>query len=86
MSSDSVEERVKSVVQHVLKIPADRLTASARFRADLGATSVQSVELMAGFEEEFDLTLDEDEALAVQTLGEAVAYLSRRLREAGRNP
>ena len=49
------------------------------FTSDLGAESVQSVELMAGFEEEFDIEMDEDEALSVQTVGEAIDFICKHL-------
>jgi len=76
-----VAERVAKVVVKVLKVPPERIRPESRFAADLGAESVQSVELVAAFEEEFDITMDEDEALEVQTVGAAVEYIEKCIRE-----
>ena len=74
-----VAERVKKVVQEVLKVDAGRITDDARFTEDLGAESIQSVELVAAFEEEFDIDMDEDEALSVKTVGDAVGFIEKML-------
>ncbi|OPZ28747.1 MAG: Acyl carrier protein [Lentisphaerae bacterium ADurb.BinA184] len=78
--SQSVAERVSRVVCEVLKVKAEAVRPGARFGADLGAESIQSVELVAAFEEEFDLDMDEDEALSVQTVGDAVRYIEDCIR------
>jgi len=67
-----VERRVKEVVARTLKIDPGRITDKSRFVEDLGAESIQSVELVAAFEEEFDIEMDEEEALEVKTVGKAV--------------
>lgn len=72
----TVEERVKRVVSSVLNVPEEEIAAEADFAADLGAESIQSVELVAAFEEEFDIDMDEDESLQVQTVGAAVKFIS----------
>ena len=77
----SVEDRVKKVVVKVLKIDPSRIKPQSRFAADLGAESIQSVELVAAFEEEFDITMDEDKALSVDTVGGAVTFISACVRE-----
>jgi len=59
----------------VLKIDAEQVQEDQGFTTDLGAESVQSIELMAGFEEEFDIEMDEDDALAVQTVGGAIDFI-----------
>ena len=79
--ADSVEDRVKRVVMDVLKVEPDRIKPESRFTADLGAESLQSVELVAAFEEAFDIEMDEDEALSVQTVGDAVAYITKCIEE-----
>jgi acyl carrier protein len=78
---ESVEDKVKKVVVKVLKVDPERIKPTARFAADLGAESIQSVELVAAFEEEFDISMDEDEALAVETVGDAVTYIGKCIRE-----
>ena len=77
MERDEVRERVHRVVSQVLKVDPAQIQDEHSFVADLGAESVQSIELMAGFEEEFDIELDEDEALQVQTVGNAIDFISK---------
>ena len=79
--SEDVESRVKQVVVRTLEIEPGRITDEARFVADLGATSIQSVELVAAFEDEFDIEMDEEEALEVKTVGGAVAFIAKVLEE-----
>ena len=72
-----VAERVKDVVARTLKIDLGRITDDSRFIEDLGAESIQSVELIAAFEEEFDIEMDEEGALGVKTVGKAVEFISK---------
>lgn len=74
-----VEKRVKEVVAKTLKVDPGRIAAESRFVEDLGAESIQSVELVAAFEEEFDIEIDEEEALEVKTVGKAVAFVEKHL-------
>lgn len=74
-----VEKRVKNVVASVLKVDSGRITPHARFVEDLGAESIQSVELVAAFEEEFDIEMDEESALGVKTVGKAVEFIEKML-------
>jgi acyl carrier protein len=79
--AESVEDGVRKVVVKVLKVKPESIRPESRFAADLGAESIQSVELVAAFEEEFDITMDEDAALGVETFGEAVTFISRCIEE-----
>ena len=74
-----VERRVKEVVARTLKVDVGRIGDSARFVEDLGAESIQSVELVAAFEEEFDIEMDEEEALDVKTVGKAIEFVEKML-------
>jgi len=74
-----VEKRVKEVVARTLKVDPARITDDARFIEDLGAESIQSVELIAAFEEEFDIEMDEEAALAVKTVGKAIEFIGKML-------
>ena len=78
MSTD-VRQRVVKVVEHTLHVEECRVSDEARFVDDLGAESMQSVELIAAFEEEFDIELDEQAALDVKTVGRAVEFISAHL-------
>lgn len=72
-----VEQRVRKVVAQVLKIDPARIKSESRFVEDLGAESIQSVELIAAFEEEFDIEMDDEEALGVKTFGNAVEFIEK---------
>ena len=71
----SVMERVKQVTARMLKVDVNDVKDESHFVRDLGAESIQSIELVAAFEEEFDIDMDQDEALAVQSVGDAVQYI-----------
>ena len=79
----TVEERVKMISARVLKLSPDEIKAENNFTADLGAESVQSIELVAMFEEEFGIEMDEDAALAVETVGDAVEFIANVCKEQG---
>jgi acyl carrier protein len=79
----SVEERVIAVTARVLQLDPKEVKAEHRFTKDLGAESVQSIELVAMFEEEFGIEMDEDAALAVQTIGSAAEFITRACKEQG---
>jgi acyl carrier protein len=83
MKRDEIEKRVVNVTAGVLRVDPEKITLQSHFVNDLGAESVQSIELMASFEEEFDVELDEDEALAVQTVGGAVDFIEQALNAQG---
>ena len=72
-----VEDRIKDVVARTLKIEVARITHESRFVEDLGAESIQSVELVAAFEDEFDIEMDDEEALEVKTVGKAVEFIEK---------
>jgi acyl carrier protein len=77
----TVEQRVRSITAKVLKLDPSEIRLEDNFTEDLGAESVQSIELVAMFEEEFGIEMDEDAALAVQTVGEAVEFITDVCRE-----
>lgn len=78
-----VRERIVKVTAETLKIDPGRVADECRFVEDLGAESIQSVELVAAFEEEFDIEMDEEAALAVKTVGNAVSFISEILEAEG---
>ncbi|MEA2077866.1 MAG: phosphopantetheine-binding protein [Candidatus Marinimicrobia bacterium] len=67
--------RVKKVIAQVLEISESDVTDDANFIFDLGADSMQSLQLAAAFEEEFEIEMEEDEALGVQTVSGAVELI-----------
>jgi acyl carrier protein len=74
-----VGRRIEDVVARTLKVDIGRVVDEARFVEDLGAESIQSVELIAAFEEEFDIEMDEEAALAVKTVGHAKKFIENIL-------
>jgi len=75
ISKEEVAERVKKVTARVLGVDAEQIKPEHHFAADLGAESIQSIELVAAFEEEFNIEMDEDEALSVTTVGKAIDFI-----------
>ncbi|NND09129.1 MAG: acyl carrier protein [Saprospiraceae bacterium] len=75
MEKSEVKARVVNVIANVLEIEEAIISDEANFVFDLGADSMQSLLLVAGFEEEFEIEMDEDKSLEVQTVGHAVDFI-----------
>ena len=75
-----VRKRVAKVVMDVLKVDESEVKDEANFVFDLGADSMASISLVAAFEKEFDVEMEEESALEVQTVGGAVDYLVESLK------
>ena len=76
MDKSEVQQRVVNVVCQVLDVDEDMVEPESHFVFDLGAESTQSVELVAAFEGEFDIEMEEEAALKVQTVGDAVDFIT----------
>jgi acyl carrier protein len=74
-----LETRVKDIIAEELGVEKDKLTAEASFMEDLGADSLDTVELVMAFEKEFDLDIPDEEAEKLRTVGDALTYLHQRL-------
>ena len=79
MDKEALEEQVIAVIAEVLGKEPSSIEPGDHFADDLGAQSVQSIEMMAGFEEAFDIEIDEDAAMAVQTVEEAIEFIADHL-------
>ncbi len=79
----TVEERIKAVTGRLLKIDPATINNDDNFSADLGAESIQSIELVASFEEEFEIEMEELAALSVDTVGKAVEFVTQVCKEQG---
>lgn len=79
MEREEVSSRVKEVVSDVLGVPSDDIAEGDDFVMDLGAESIQSLEMVAGFEEEFEIEMREQDALEVKTVGDAVDFIGEYL-------
>ena len=77
MERNEVEARVKKVIVNVLKIDEAEIQPDSKFVFDLGADSMQSLQLVAAFEEEFEMEMEEDEALAVESVNDAVDFIKK---------
>ncbi len=74
MASD-VESKVKEIIINKLGVEESQITPSASFINDLGADSLDTVELIMEFEKTFNITIDDSDAEKIQTVGDAVSYL-----------
>ena len=79
----SVQERVIKITAGVLQLKPEDIKLESAFTTDLGAESVQSVELVAMFEEEFDIEMDEDSALSVTNVADAIEFIAKVCKEQG---
>lgn len=79
----TVQERVIAATAEILQMDPGEIKPEHNFTDDLGAESVQSVELMAMFEEEFGIEMDEDAALSVQSVSGAVEFITKVCKEQG---
>ena len=68
-------ERVKNVIVDQLSVDADEVTLEASFVDDLGADSLDVVELLMGLETEFDIEIPDEDAEKIRTVGDAVEYI-----------
>lgn len=71
-------ERVKNLVIEQLGVNEDQVTGDASFSEDLGADSLDVVELVMAFEEEFDIQIPDEDAEKIQTVNDVVAYIKER--------
>jgi len=79
----TVRQRVLEVTARVLDLDAADIKDTDNFTADLGAESIQSIELVAMYEEEFGIEMDEDAALAVLTVSDAVTFIADVCKQQG---
>ncbi|TAE73500.1 MAG: acyl carrier protein [Verrucomicrobia bacterium] len=76
MSDKSIEDRVKDIIVDQLGVNADQVTLAAKFIEDLGADSLDTVELVMAFEEEFEIEVPDEEAEKLQSVGDVVTYIT----------
>ena len=78
MSDKSIEERVKEIIVDQLGVSADQVTLEAKFVEDLGADSLDTVELVMALEEEFDVEVPDDEAEKLQAVKDVVNFITSK--------
>ena len=79
MSSEEIFENVKAIIIDLLQVSEDSVTLDANFIDDLGADSLDLVELIMGIEEEFNLEIPDGEAEKVVTVGDVVDYIKENV-------
>lgn len=78
MSEKSVEEKVKDIIVEQLGVNPEQVTNTASFIEDLGADSLDTVELVMAFEEEFGVEVPDEDAEKLQTVGDVIKYIEER--------
>jgi acyl carrier protein len=78
MADKSIEQRVKDIIVEQLGVNADQVTPEAKFIEDLGADSLDTVELVMAFEEEFNVEVPDEDAEKLQTVGDVNKYIEER--------
>jgi len=78
MSEKSIEEKVKDIIVEQLGVNAEQVTPTASFIEDLGADSLDTVELVMAFEEEFSVEVPDEDAEKLQTVGDVIKYIEEK--------
>ncbi|MFD3004483.1 MULTISPECIES: acyl carrier protein [Thermus] len=79
MTEQEIFEKVKAVIADKLSVEPEKITLEARFIEDLGADSLDTVELIMGLEDEFGLEISDEDAEKIRTVKDAVAYIQSKL-------
>jgi acyl carrier protein len=74
----AVEEKVKAIIAEQLGVKPEEVTTEASFVDDLGADSLDTVELVMAFEEEFSIEIPDEDAEKITTVGEAIKYIDKK--------
>jgi acyl carrier protein len=77
----SVDERVKNIIVEQLGVEESQVTDSAKFVEDLGADSLDTVELVMALEEEFSIEIPDEDAEKIATVGDAIGYIGEHAEE-----
>lgn len=77
----SIEERVKGIIVEQLGVEASQVTEKAKFVEDLGADSLDTVELVMALEEEFSVEIPDEDAEKIASVGDAVEYINNHIKE-----
>ena len=77
-SNDEIAERIKNIIVDQLSVSAEEVTPEASFIEDLGADSLDIVELIMALEEEYDLEIPDEDAEKIQTVQDVITYVKGR--------
>ena len=75
MADKTIEQRIKDIIVEQLGVKADQVTADAKFIEDLGADSLDTVELVMALEEEFGTEIPDEQAEKLQSVGDVIKYI-----------
>ncbi len=78
MTQKSIEQKVKDIIVEQLGVNAEQVTPAAKFIEDLGADSLDTVELVMAFEEEFSVEVPDEDAEKLQTVGDVIKYIEEK--------
>ncbi len=81
MAVANIDERVKNIIVEQLGVEATEVVPQAQFVNDLGADSLDTVELIMALEEEFDMEIPDEQAEKIKTVGEALDYIKAHARK-----
>ena len=79
--SENIQERVKNIIVEQLGVEADQVKPEAQFVNDLGADSLDTVELIMALDEEFDIEIPDEKAEKIKTVGEAIEYIEANAKK-----
>ena len=81
MADSNVEDKVKDIIVEELGVEREKLTSEASFMEDLGADSLDTVELVMAFEKEFGIDIPDEDAEKLRTVGDALTYLHKSMEQ-----
>ena len=80
MEKATIETKVIEIISNKLGLPKEEVTPDASFTMDLGADSLDTVELIMDFEKDFNLKISEEDARNIKTVGDAIEYIAARVQ------
>ncbi|MBR5019775.1 MAG: acyl carrier protein [Bacteroidales bacterium] len=80
MDKTAIEEKVINIISNKLGLPKEEVTPAASFTMDLGADSLDTVELIMDFEKDFNLKISDEDAMNIKTVGDAIEYIAARVQ------
>ena len=81
LTKEEIRAKIKSIVTENLGVSEDQVTDDAQFSQDLGADSLDQVELVMSLEEEFGAEIRDEDADSLNTVGDAIAYIEKRIAD-----
>lgn len=79
MTKEEITSKVNAIIVEKLGVDKNQVAAQADFTKDLGADSLDTVELVMEFEKEFDIQIPDDQAENIRTVGQAIAYIEKNI-------